>query len=56
MLLLTPKLCQAFDHVGVDLYDVNGKVYFGEMTFTNGNGFEEITPVEWGYKLVIYGS
>ena len=21
------------------------------MTFTNGNGFEEITPDEWDYKL-----
>ncbi|RGD05300.1 glycosyltransferase, partial [Parabacteroides sp. AM18-12LB] len=22
------------------------KIYFGEMTFTNGSGFEEISPIE----------
>ena len=44
-------LCEGFGHVRVDLYVIGGKIYFGEMTFTNGNGFEEITPNEWNYKL-----
>lgn len=39
-------LSQGFSHVRVDLYNVNGEIYFGEMTFTNGSGFEEITPDE----------
>lgn len=45
------KLCQGFDHVRVDLYIVNDKIYFGEMTFTNGSGFEKITPEKYDYEL-----
>lgn len=37
-------LSQGFSHVRVDLYNVGGKIYFGEMTFTNGSGFEKISP------------
>ena len=44
-------LCEGFGHVRVDLYMVDGRIYFGEMTFANGNGFEEITPDEWSLKL-----
>lgn len=39
-------LAKDFSHVRVDLYNVQGKIYFGEMTFTNGSGFEEIVPYE----------
>ncbi|MBQ6282490.1 MAG: glycosyltransferase [Bacilli bacterium] len=48
---IVQKLSKGFDHVRVDLYVINNEIYFGEMTFTNGNGFEEITPDEWDYKL-----
>ena len=44
-------LCEGFDHVRVDLYIVDDRVYFGEMTFTNGSGTEMITPIEWDKKL-----
>lgn len=44
-------LSEGFDHVRVDLYTINKKIYFGEMTFTNGNGFGIIHPEEWDYKL-----
>lgn len=44
-------LCTGFEHVRVDLYVINERIYFGEMTFANGNGFEEITPEEWSLKL-----
>lgn len=33
------KLAKPFKFVRVDFYEVNGKVYLGEMTFTPGNGF-----------------
>ena len=45
------KLCDGFDHVRVDLYFIEGKIYFGELTFTNGSGLEAITPNEWDTKL-----
>lgn len=44
-------LCQGFIHVRVDLYNIEGKIYFGEMTFTNGSGFEELYPAE--YETII---
>lgn len=47
MKALATKLCQGFNHVRVDLYNVDGKIYFGEMTFTNGNGFDKIVPDEY---------
>ncbi len=51
MIQIVEKLCKGFDHVRVDLYVVQNKIYFGEMTFTNGNGFERIYPDEWNDKL-----
>lgn len=46
MVHLVEILCQGFDHVRVDLYYVDGTIYFGEMTFTNGKGYELIYPPE----------
>ena len=51
MVDIARKLSEGFDHVRVDLYNCNGKIYFGEMTFTNGSGLEVITPPEWDKKL-----
>ncbi len=44
-------LCKGFEQVRVDLYFVEGHVYFGEMTFTGANGFSPFKPDEWDYKL-----
>lgn len=33
---LATKLAEGFAHVRVDFYEIEGKVYFGEMTFTTG--------------------
>lgn len=33
--------------VRVDFYEINGKVYFGELTFFPGAGFEEFTPSKY---------
>lgn len=51
MIELVRVLSQGFSHVRVDLYNVNGKIYFGEMTFTNGGGFDRIFPAEYDKKL-----
>lgn len=45
------KLSEGFGQVRVDLYLIDGRIYFGEMTFTNGNGFEVFVPDEYDYKL-----
>ena len=44
-------LCEGFDQVRVDLYLIDGHVYFGEMTFTGAGGFSPFVPDEWDYKL-----
>ena len=51
MVSIAKQLCKGFDHVRVDLYNVNGHIYFGELTFTNGGGYEPIYPREMDYKL-----
>ena len=51
MVELATSLCQGFSHVRVDLYNVDGTIYFGEMTFTNGCGFDRIVPDEYDYTL-----
>jgi hypothetical protein len=51
MIEIAEKLSAGFSHVRVDLYNLNGKIYFGEMTFTNGSGFEKIYPQIWDNNL-----
>ena len=46
MIEIAAKLSAGFPHVRVDLYNVNGEIYFWEMTFTNGSGLEPIIPQE----------
>ncbi len=38
MVALAEKLCAPFAFVRVDFYNINGKIYFGEMTFTPQGG------------------
>lgn len=51
MLELAGKLSKGFRHVRVDFYNVNGKIYFGEMTFFPWGGPIWFKPDEWNYKL-----
>ena len=34
-------------HVRVDFYEVNGKLYFGELTFYHFSGFMPFQPSKW---------
>lgn len=45
------KLAEPFPFVRVDLYDVDGHVYFGELTFYDNGGFADIRPAEWNIKM-----
>jgi hypothetical protein len=47
MISLAEKLSHGIPHVRVDLYYANKNVYFGELTFTHGCGFERFTPPDW---------
>ena len=45
MLDICRRLSKTFTFVRVDFYIVEGKVYFGELTFTDGAGGEPIKPL-----------
>lgn len=48
---LAAKLSQGESHLRVDFYDVNGKIYFGELTFYHWSGMTPFEPIVWDYKL-----
>jgi len=47
MIEIAETLSKGFSHVRVDLYNINGKIYFGEMTFTTGGGLFKHEPEEF---------
>ena len=51
MIELSEKLSKNIKFVRVDWYEINGKLYFGELTFYPGSGCEKFTPDEWDYKI-----
>lgn len=51
MIQFAEELSKGIPFVRVDFYEINGQLYFGELTFYPGGGFEEFTPEEWDYKL-----
>ena len=52
MVAIADKLSEGYPHLRVDLYSVNGKIYFGELTFFAANGMAPFDPEEWD---VIFG-
>lgn len=51
MIEIAEILSEGIPHVRVDLYLSNDKIYFGELTFFDGSGFDKIEPMEWDIKL-----
>lgn len=50
---LAAQLSRGLTHVRVDFYEVNGHIYFGELTFYHWSGFKNFNPSEWD---LIFGS
>lgn len=48
---IAAKLSKGMRHVRIDLYEVNGKIYFGEYTFFSGGGFQLFHPEEWERRM-----
>ena len=48
---LARKLSENTPQLRVDFYEVDGKVYFGELTFFHCSGFDKFNPEEWDYKF-----
>ena len=51
MVDLARKLSKGMYHIRVDLYDINGRVYFGEMTLFHFSGNVPFEPEDWDYKI-----
>lgn len=51
MVEIAEKLSRGFSHVRVDLYNIDGKIYFGEMTFTTHSGYMKFNPDSFDYEL-----
>ena len=51
MIKIAEVLSKGIPHVRIDLYDINGKVFFGEYTFYHFAGTRRFEPEEWDYKL-----
>lgn len=48
------KLSKPFNFVRVDLYNIDGKIYFSELTFHPGGGLVPFEPREYDLKLGSY--
>ncbi len=51
MLELAKTLSEGISFLRVDFYEINDKIYFGELTFFPGSGMVCLEPEEWDYKL-----
>ena len=47
MIMLAEKISKGIPQVRVDFYDIDGKIYFGEVTFFHWSGFKKFEPKEW---------
>lgn len=51
MLKVAEALSKELPFLRVDLFNVDGKIYCGELTMYPGNGMEAFSDIEWDYKL-----
>lgn len=51
MIRLAETLSAKYKFLRVDLYNVNGKIYFGELTFYPAAGMGAFIPKEWDEKI-----
>jgi hypothetical protein len=51
MVAVAEQLSADFPEVRVDLYNVSGKIYFGELTFYDGSGYMKFSPDSFDFEL-----
>ena len=55
MIEIAQKISEGIPHLRVDLYNIDGKIYFGETTFFHGSGLSNyFKPEEWNDRLGNY--
>lgn len=48
---ISMRLAGELDYVRVDLYNVSGRIYFGELTLGHGSGLERFTPRKFDHLV-----
>ena len=51
MIFIAKKLSKGMTHVRVDFYNINCKIFFGELTFFDVSGLCVYDPREWDFKF-----
>lgn len=51
MVRIAEQLSEGLPHVRMDMYEIKGKVYFGEYTFYHFGGVVPFVPAEWDEKI-----
>lgn len=51
MISIAERLSKGIPHVRIDLYYVKGKIYFGEYTFFDSSGYDNMSSDEWDLKF-----
>jgi len=51
LIIVTKRIAKIFPYARIDWYIVMNRIYFGEVTFHHGGGYERILPFGWDRKL-----
>lgn len=51
MILLAEKISKNIPHLRVDFYEIDNKIYVGELTLSDGSGFGKFEPEIWDKKI-----
>ena len=54
MIRVAEKLSENFYHARIDLYNVDGRIIFGEITFYSSSGYRKFEPDEFDFQLGSY--
>ena len=54
VLRVAERLAAPFDFVRVDLYNIDGRILFSELTFHSGGGFTPFTPASYDREFAKY--
>ena len=48
---LVSQIAKDMPHVRVDMYNCDGQIYFGELTFFDSSGYDDLQSEEWNRRL-----
>jgi hypothetical protein len=51
MISIAEDIAKDFHYVRVDFYEVEGKLYYGEITLHDSSGYDKIIPFDWDTKF-----